>query len=68
MVHADALFDVEGIHISSVTATGRGLVLGVETGEDVTGCPPWATDAGGFGFMTSRETLHLPMNELRERH
>jgi hypothetical protein len=30
---ADALPDVEGIHVSSVTATGTGLVLRVETGE-----------------------------------
>jgi hypothetical protein len=35
---ADALLSVEGIHVCSVTATGRGLVLGVETSEDVTGC------------------------------
>ena len=36
---ADACLGVEGIHIRSVTATGTGLLLHVETGEAVTGCP-----------------------------
>jgi transposase len=58
-VHARArTAGVEGIHVSSVTATGRGLVLGVETGEDPTGCPDSGVVAVGHGrrrvwFMTS---------------
>lgn len=35
----DALFSIEGIHVSSVTTTGAGLLLRVETGETVSGCP-----------------------------
>lgn len=46
---ADALLSVEGIHVCSVTATGKGLVLGVETGEDVTGCPDCGVVAVGPG-------------------
>lgn len=46
---ADALLGVEGVHVSSVMATGRGLVLGVETGEDVTGCPDCGVVAVGHG-------------------
>lgn len=33
---ADALFGIEGIHVSSVTPPGAGLILCVETGESVT--------------------------------
>ena len=51
---ADALLGVEGIHVSSVTATGRGLVLGVETGEDVTGCPDCGVGAVGHGRRRAR--------------
>ncbi|MDI3243211.1 hypothetical protein QK292_16800 [Arthrobacter sp. AL08] len=36
---ADELFGVEGIHVSSVTATATGLVLRTETGDEVAGCP-----------------------------
>ena len=46
---ADALLGVEGIHISSVTATGTGLVLRIETGENVTGCPDCGVVAVGHG-------------------
>ncbi|MGO4493203.1 transposase family protein [Arthrobacter sp. 2YAF22_2] len=46
---ADALLGVEGVHLSSVTATAAGLVLGVETGEDLTGCPDCGVVAVGHG-------------------
>ena len=46
---ADALLGVEGVHVSSVTATPGGLVLGVETGEDITGCPDCGVVAVGHG-------------------
>ncbi|MET4096680.1 transposase family protein [Arthrobacter sp. UYCu712] len=46
---ADALLGVEGIHVNSVTTSGTGLVLGVETGEDVTGCPDCGVVAVGHG-------------------
>jgi transposase len=50
-MRADALLGVEGIHISSVTATAAGLVLGVETGEDVAGCPECGVVAVGHGRL-----------------
>jgi hypothetical protein len=53
---ADTLLGVEGIHISSVTATGAALVLGVETGEDVTGCPDCGMVAVGHGRRPSGST------------
>ncbi|MFC7847097.1 hypothetical protein ACFUTU_01325 [Arthrobacter sp. NPDC057388] len=43
------MLGVEGIPTSSVTATGVGLVLGVETGEDVTGCLDCGVVAVGHG-------------------
>ncbi|MET3722080.1 MULTISPECIES: transposase family protein [unclassified Arthrobacter] len=46
---ADALLGVEGIHISSVTASTAALVRRVETGEDVTGCPDRGVVAIGHG-------------------
>jgi transposase len=46
---ADALLDVEGIRVSSVTATGTGLVLRVETGETVSDCPECGVVAVGHG-------------------
>lgn len=46
---ADALLGVEGIHVSSVTATGRGRVLGVETGDDLSGCPDCGVVSVGHG-------------------
>ncbi|WP_461175121.1 ISL3 family transposase (plasmid) [Arthrobacter sp. Z1-9] len=46
---ADALLGVEGIHVSTVTPTGKGVVLGVETGEDVIGCPDCGVVAVGHG-------------------
>ncbi|WP_168709289.1 hypothetical protein [Arthrobacter sp. PAMC25564] len=36
---ADAMLGLEGIHVGSVTATAAGLVLGVEIGDTVSGCP-----------------------------
>ena len=46
---ADALLGVEGVRVSSVTATGTGLLLGVETGENVTGCADCGVIAVGHG-------------------
>lgn len=46
---ADALLGVDGIHVSSVTATATGLVLRTETGEDITGCPDCGVVAVGHG-------------------
>ena len=48
-MRADALLDVEGVHISAVTAAGTGLLLHVETGEDLTGCPDCGVVAVGHG-------------------
>jgi hypothetical protein len=44
---ADALLGVEGVHISSVTATTSSLVLRVETGEDLVGYPDCGVVAVG---------------------
>jgi hypothetical protein len=46
---ADALLGVEGIHISSVTETANGLVLHVEIGETLSGCPDCGVIAVGHG-------------------
>jgi transposase len=46
---ADALLGVEGIHIRSVTTTANGLVLRVETGETLSGCPACGVIAIGHG-------------------
>lgn len=46
---ADALLGVEGVHLSSVTATPDELILGIETGEDLTGCPECGVVAVGHG-------------------
>lgn len=46
---ADALLGVDGIHVCSVTATGTGLVLHVETAETVSGCPDCGVVAVGHG-------------------
>ncbi|RNL59930.1 transposase, partial [Arthrobacter oryzae] len=46
---ADALLGVEGIHVSTVMTTAAGLVLGVETGEEVAGCPECGVVAVGHG-------------------
>ncbi|WP_444964457.1 ISL3 family transposase [Pseudarthrobacter sulfonivorans] len=48
-MRADALLGVEGVHVSSVTATRTGLVLGVETGVDLAGCPDCGVVAVGHG-------------------
>ncbi|MEQ4518742.1 transposase family protein [Pseudarthrobacter sp. B907] len=52
---ADALLGVEGVHVSSVTATAASLVLGVEPGEDVTGGP----DCGVVSVGHSRRQVRL---------
>ncbi|MEC5192568.1 MULTISPECIES: hypothetical protein [unclassified Arthrobacter] len=46
---ADTLLGVEGIDISSVTATENGRFLRVETGETLSGCPEWGVIAIGHG-------------------
>lgn len=46
---ADALLGVEGIHVSTVMATVTGLVLGVETGGELAGCPECGVVAVGHG-------------------
>ncbi|MBE0010969.1 MULTISPECIES: helix-turn-helix domain-containing protein [unclassified Arthrobacter] len=46
---ADALSSVEGVHLTSVTSTGHGFVLRVETGETLTGCPDCGVVAVGHG-------------------
>jgi hypothetical protein len=46
---ADALLGVEGIHVNSVTATGPGLLLHIETGENVAGYPDCGVVAVGHG-------------------
>lgn len=46
---ADALLGVEGIHVSSVAATGAGLLLHIETGDDLAGCPDCGVIAVGHG-------------------
>jgi transposase len=46
---ADALLGAEGIHVSTVTATVTGLVLGVETGGELAGCPDCGVVAVGHG-------------------
>jgi hypothetical protein len=56
---ADTLLGAEGIHISSVTATEAGLVLGVETGRMSPAVRtavslPWAMADGPSGSRTSR--------------
>ncbi len=48
-MRADALLGVDGVHVSSVTATGTGLLLGVETGVDLAGCPDCGVVAVGHG-------------------
>ena len=48
-MRADALLGVEGVHVSSVTATRTGLVRGVETGVDLAGCPDCGVVAVGHG-------------------
>ncbi|MCU1568620.1 MAG: family transposase [Pseudarthrobacter sp.] len=52
---ADALLGVEGLHVGSVTVSRAGLVLGVETGEDVTGCP----DCGVVAVSHGRRRVRL---------
>ncbi|WP_370525977.1 transposase family protein [Pseudarthrobacter sp. NBSH8] len=46
---ADALLGVEGIHVSTVTATGTGLLLRIETGGELAGCPDCGVVAVGHG-------------------
>ncbi|QYF89904.1 transposase family protein [Arthrobacter sp. PAMC25284] len=46
---ADVLLGVEGIHVSSVTTSGTGLVRRTETGEDIIGCPDCGVVAIGHG-------------------
>lgn len=46
---ADLLLGVEGVHISAVIGAGTGLLLHVETGEDLTGCPDCRVVAIGHG-------------------
>jgi transposase len=46
---ADALLGVEGIHVSAVMTTAPGLVLHVETGVDLAGCPDCGVVAVGHG-------------------
>ncbi len=46
---ADALFGVEGVHVSAVTTTASGLVLHVETADDLAGCPGCGVVAVGHG-------------------
>jgi transposase len=48
-MRADVLLGVEGVHVSSVSATRTGLVLRVETGDDLTGCPDCGVVAVGHG-------------------
>ncbi|MDQ0078480.1 helix-turn-helix domain-containing protein [Arthrobacter oryzae] len=48
-MRADALLGVEGIHVSAVAETTKALVLRVETGEDITGCPECGVVAVGHG-------------------
>jgi transposase len=52
---ADALLGVEGIHVSSVTATTTCLLLGVETGDTVSGCP----DCGVVAISHGRRQVPL---------
>ena len=52
---ADALLGVEGVHVSSATATPGGLVLGVETGQDITGC----LDCGVVAVRHGRRQVRL---------
>lgn len=46
---ADPLLGVEGILVRDVRATALGLVLHVETGEDLAGCPDCSVVAVGHG-------------------
>ena len=46
---ADALLGVDGVHVNAVTATASGLLLHVETGDDLTGCPECGVVAVGQG-------------------
>lgn len=48
-VRSEALFGVEGIHVSTVTVNTKALVLRGETGEDITGCPDCGVVAVGHG-------------------
>ncbi|GGI02794.1 ISL3 family transposase [Arthrobacter liuii] len=54
-MRADALLGVEGVYVRSVKATGTGLVLGVETGEEVAGCP----DCGVVAVRHARRQIRL---------
>jgi transposase len=46
---ADALPGVEGLHVNSVTGTGTGLVLRIETGGELVGFPDCGVVAVGHG-------------------
>jgi hypothetical protein len=46
---ADALFDVDGIHVTSVVRTGNGLLLHVESDQTLNGCPACGVVAVGHG-------------------
>ncbi|MFD1846984.1 helix-turn-helix domain-containing protein [Arthrobacter flavus] len=51
---ADAMLGVKGIHVTSVTTTPAGLVLGVETGDTIVGCPACGVIAVGHGRRSVR--------------
>lgn len=46
---ADALFDLDGIHVTSVVRTGNGLLLHVESDQRLNGCPACGVVAVGHG-------------------
>lgn len=62
---ADALLGVEGIHVSSVTATGRVIVLGVGASKDITGCPDCVVVAANHGRRRSAWTSTSGPTQIR---